>query len=665
MSPKRKHKNKDRKDSRPSSGSFGRRVGRREYGICLVLLAMTFVVYGQIRHHDFFEYDDGAYVSGNPQIQNGVTAAGLRWALTTGHASNWHPLTWISHMIDCDLYGITPGKHHLTSLWIHMANVLFLFFLLRRLTSSPWPSAFVAAVFAVHPLGAESVAWLSERKNVLSTFFWFLTMWVYISYTERPSTGRYLLVAGSLALGLMSKPMLVTAPLVLLLIDYWPLRRFEARPAVELAREKIPLLGLSAVSSVITILVQRGTAAADIESLPFAVRLVNAFVSYIKYIGLMVWPSGLAFFYPHPGHVLPFWQIAGSIAALLAGTWLALAAARKFPYVAVGWFWYVLTLIPVIGLVQVGRQAMADRYTYVPLIGLYILVAWGISDLTRKWEARKFGLGILGAAAILALMKCASAQAGHWRNSVAMYEHTVHVTNNNYLAHYNLGGAVFNQGNLDRAIHHFSEAVRIKPSYVRARLNLGRSLALQGKPDEAIAQYNEALRIEPDYADAHNNLGSVLARQGKLDEAIGHFSHVLKLAPNHLNALNNMGAAMLQKGNYAEAVAHYSRALAVDPNSAVVHYNLGLGLGRLGRYDEAVDQYTETLRLQPNYADAHYQLGLIHFNRGNLSRAEAHLTETLRLSPTHPSARAALEMIRSNPSLKNQPASPATPSAAP
>lgn len=551
------------------------------YAIAPVLLILTFVAFSQARHNDFFEYDDNQYVTNNPEVQHGITRESLAWAFTTGHASNWHPLTWISHMLDCRLYGLNPGGHHLTSLWIHMANVLFLFLLLRRMTSAVWPSAFVAAVFAVHPLAVESVAWVAERKNVLSTFFWFLTMWLHVSYAARPSPTRYLAVAVALALGLMAKPMLVTLPLVLLLADFWPLKRFESRSPRDLVVEKIPLLAISASSSWVTILVQRNYAAAAIETVELPLRISNAFVSYIKYIAFMLWPSGLTFFYPHPGPALPAWQAFGSAALLLAISAWVIFSARRFPYLAMGWFWYVVTLVPVIGIVQVGRQAMADRYTYVPLIGLYIAIAWGVKELVEKKKLPVMAPALAGIAILAVLMKCTWIQVSYWRTNVTLYEHSVRVTEKNYLAHFNLASALQSQGQTDQAIAHYSEAIRANPTYTKARLNLGRVYAQQGKYSDAIAQYTEALRIEPNYADAHNNLGSVLARQGKLDEAIGHFSQTLKIAPAHLNALNNMGAALLQKGKYAESASYFSEAVRLNPNFTEARNNLEMARSHL------------------------------------------------------------------------------------
>ncbi|OGH57453.1 MAG: hypothetical protein A3G34_04395 [Candidatus Lindowbacteria bacterium RIFCSPLOWO2_12_FULL_62_27] len=535
---------------------------------------LTLAAYWPIRHHDFFDYDDNQYVTNNPQVRAGLTAPGIAWAFTTGHASNWHPLTWLSHMLDCQMFDAAAGGHHLVSLAIHIANAILLFMVLHRMTAAVWQAAFVAALFAVHPLTVESVAWVAERKNVLSTFFWFLAVGAYASYAHRPGAVRYAAVAASLALGLMAKPMLVSVPLVLLMLDYWPLKRFESATVAALVREKIPLMLIAAGSCVVTLMVQKSYAAAAIDHVPLSLRLANAFVSYVKYIVLMFWPKGLTFFYPHPGNALPVWQVIGSVLVLALVTGLAVTEARRWPYLTVGWLWYVVTLIPVIGIVQVGRQAMADRYTYVPLIGVYMAIAWGVSDATRAWARRGTILSAAAAAILIALLFGTQKYVAQWKDTRTLYEYSVRVEPDNYLAHYNLGNQSLTEGNLDLAIRHYSETVRCVPNHTKGRLGLGKALVQKGRIDEAIAQYQAALLIEPNYADAHSNLGSALARQGKLDDAVRHFARTLQIAPTHLNALNNMGAALLQQGRFEESIRYLTEALRLNPDFADARNNL-------------------------------------------------------------------------------------------
>lgn len=492
------------------------------------------VVFWQSADHEFVNFDDELYVTRNSHVQAGLTYQGLVWALTTTHVGNWHPLTWLSHMLDCELYGLNPGGHHFTNLLLHIANTLLLFMVLKRMTGALRRSAFVAALFALHPLHVESVAWVAERKDVLSTFFWMLTMGVYVRYVERPGLNRYLLVLLSFALGLMAKPMLVTLPFVLLLLDYWPLGRFQFRQSSDdsnsqshesinfsnqrslifrLVLEKAPFFALAAVSGVVTFFVQQGGGAVrSLYVFPLDIRIANAMVSYVSYIEKMIWPHHLAVFYPHPG-MLPMWQIAGAGLLLVCISVLVVRAARRHPYLLTGWLWYLGTLVPVIGLVQVGSHAMADRYTYVPLIGLFIMIAWGSCDISERWRYRKIVLAISTGVLLCASMISTGSQVRYWQNSVALFEHTLDVTANNWLAHNNMGIALARRGKFDEAIAHYSETLRIKPDYAPAYSNLGIVFAVQEKAEEAIAHFRKALQINPDYTAARKNLEVALAVQ--------------------------------------------------------------------------------------------------------------------------------------------------------
>jgi Flp pilus assembly protein TadD len=539
-------------------------------------------------------------VKNNPHVQGAFSAANLTWAWTTTQAANWHPLTWLSLMLDTQLFGKGAWGYHLTNLLLHLANTLLLFGLLRRLTGATLRSALVAALFAVHPLHVESVAWVSERKDVLSTLFGFLTVWAYARYAEAPGLRRYLLVVLGLALSLMAKPMLVTLPFVLLLLDYWPMRRWRlagaasddgtpprsAVPAGWLLLEKLPLLVLSAASSAMTVWAQRhGRAIQELAGLPLPARLSNALVSYVDYLRQTIWPSDLALFYPHPGANLPAWQVAGAALLVLAVTALALWGGRRWPYLLVGWLWYVGTLVPVIGLVQVGFQARADRYTYVPLIGIFLMLSWGLTDLARRWHGRE----VLACAAGLALI-CFTAitwsQTRYWHDSVTLWNHTLEVTEGNFIAHNNLGEILTEQGKAAEATRHFREALRIRPDSKEAHNNLGIIFINQGEAAEAIWHLREAVRLEPAYSDAHNNLGIALVNQGKAAEATRHFREAVRLKPDNSKYHNNLGGILIRQGKRAEAIQHFREAVRLEPGSREATHNLRIALLDKGQQSE-------------------------------------------------------------------------------
>ena len=535
--------------------------------VCLVLILATSAVYGHVTGYGFVNLDDNLYVYENSNVQNGLTSDSMIWAFTTTHAANWHPLIWLSLMLDFELYGLDAGGYHLTNLLLHIANVLLVFFILKLMTGALWRSAFVATLFALHPLHVESVAWVTERKDVLSTLFWLLTMWAYLGYVERPGMRRYLLIIVAFTLGLMAKPMLVTLPFVLLLLDYWPLGRFQVgqsagaleataqgliksgQPmpsALSLVWEKIPLFALVAVSSVVTFLAEKGAGGlVHSDTLPISIRVANGLVSYVKYMGKMIWPHNLAIFYPHPGQGLPIWKAAGAGVLLLCISIVVVRGARRYPYLLVGWLWYIGTLVPVIGFVQVGSQAMADRFTYIPLIGLYIIIAWGVPEIVPRWPHRNLYLAMLSTTVLLFLMALTWKQVQYWKNGISLLEHTLEVTSNNWLCNYNLGTALDKEGRTDDAIKHYQEALRIKPDYAEAHNNLGIAFDKKGRIDDAINHYQEALRIEPDNAEAHNNLGIDLARKGNIDVAVKHFQKALQINPNFSYARANLKKALL------------------------------------------------------------------------------------------------------------------------
>jgi len=613
------------------------------------LAAVTLAVFWQVLDHDFTTfYDDGEYVTENRHVQSGLTRDAITWAFTSVHSANWHPLTWISHMLDCQLYGLNPEGHHLTSLLLHTANVVLLFLILARMTGSLWRSGFVAALFAIHPLHVESVAWISERKDILSTFFWMLTMLAYVRYAECPRFGRYALVVLLFALGLMAKPMLVTLPFVLLLLDYWPLGRFKSKGDAKdgpgwskLLLEKIPLLALSAASCAVTCLAQRrGGAVGSFEDFPSGVRIANALVAYMGYIVKTVWPRCLAVFYPHPEDTLPVWQVAGAGFLLICVSILAIRAGRRHPYLPVGWLWYLGTLVPVIGLVQVGGQAMADRYSYVPLIGLFIVIAWGIPDLLMRGAdnvpAAQRGTALLvipAGVTIAALMVCTWFQLAHWQNSITLFEHALTCTKSNYVAHDCLGLAFASQGKLDEAAAHYREALGIAPEYASAYNNLGVVLARQGKLEEAVKEYRQAIRVRPEFADAHYNLGKALALQGNLDDAVVHYLKALRTEPDNAEARNNLGNIWAEQGKTEKAKQEYRAAVRIDPRFARARISLASVLMSEGRIEEAEQECREAVRIAPDLAAGHYNLGVILQNQNRMDEAIQAYREAIRLRP--------------------------------
>ena len=564
--------------------------------VCLVLVLATSAVYWHVTGNDFILLDDNVYVYENPHIQNGLTSDSIIWAFTTTHAGLKIPLTWLSLMLDYELYGLDAGGYHLTNLLLHLANVLLLFLVFKLMTGGLWRSGFVAALFALHPLHVESVAWVAERKDVLSTFFWMLTLWAYFRYVLRPTVKRYLLILVPFVLGLLAKPMLVTLPFVLLLLDYWPLGRFQVgqstnapessvRPLIKsgqpmssvlsLVWEKIPLFILVAVSSAVTFLAEKSAGAlVHSETWPISIRIANGLVSYVKYLGKMIWPSHLAVFYPHPGYSLPIWKVAGACLLLLCISILVVRWARRYPYLVVGWLWYIGTLVPVVGFVQVGSQAMADRFTYIPLIGLYIIIAWGVPEIVPRRPHRNLYLAMLSTTLFLFLMVLTWKQVQYWKNGISLFEHTLEVTSNNWLCNYNLATALDKEGRTDDAIKHYQEALRIKPDYAEAHNNLGIALDRKGRIDDAIKHYQEALRIKPDNAEAHNNLGIDLDRKGRIDNAIKHYQEALRIEPDNAEAHNNLGIDLARKGNVDVAIRHFQKALQINPNFSYARANL-------------------------------------------------------------------------------------------
>jgi Flp pilus assembly protein TadD len=615
--------------------------------VCCLGLAIGFV-YAPVRSHEFVNFDDAQYVSENSQVAGGLTWPGVRWAFTTTHAGNWHPLTWISHMLDVEVHGLDAGGHHVTSALIHLANALLLFGLFHRLTGAVGRCAFVAAGFALHPLHVESVAWVAERKDVLSAFFGLLTLHAYVHFVRRPTASRYLLIATGFACALMSKPMPVTLPFIMLLLDIWPLARVGlARSASDgtdarrswrsLLVEKAPLFLMAAASSSVTLAVQHAAGAVrPLEALPAARRAANAALSYVSYVCAAVWPAGLAPLYPYPASIAA-WKVVAAALALAAVTALAVRRAGRRPYVLVGWLWYLGMLVPVIGLVQVGSQPQADRYTYLPLVGLLVAMAWTVREGIAAAVPGRRGIRILAvlaaSAAVTAWAVAARAQVLTWKDSVTLWEHTLRVTEDNHRAHNNLGHALARAGRTREAVAHYGEALRLRPGYPEAHNNLALALAGEGRLEDAIDHYRAALRGVPDYAEAHNNLGLALASQGRLDAAAAQLEQAVRVAPASPEAHNNLGSVLARRRQYDAAARHLREALRLAPDHAEAHENLALSLAEQGRASEAAGHYREALRSRPHSPRAHVGLGHLLVRQGQYAEAAAHYEAALRLAP--------------------------------
>ena len=644
---------------------------RRDHVIGVALAVAVLAVFGPALRYGFVDYDDPEYLLLNPHMQRGLTPESVAWAFTSLEQNNWHPLTWLSHLADVSLFGWRPGGHHLTSLLLHAANSVLLYFVLKRLTRAVWPSAFVAALFALHPMHVESVVWVSERKDVLSTLFWLLAMLAYARYAARPGAARYALVAALMALGLAAKPMLVTLPLVLLLLDAWPLGRLKSRADLgRLALEKAPLVVLSAVSSLVTLAAQQG-AMFYAQDMPLSLRLANAAVSCATYVARMFWPSGLAVLYPYPPEI-PAWQWAAAGATLAALTAAALMEGRRRPYLAVGWLWFLVTLVPVLGLVQVGLQSMADRYTYVPFIGLFIAVAWGAADAAAARLGVRRAAGPAAAVVLLACAALSARQVTFWQDSKTLFQRALDVTPDNALMEFNLGVILNDEGRRDEAVEHWLRAVRIAPRHAPALTNLGMALLERGLADKAIPYFEAALNVSPLVTEAHFGLGMAHARLGRTAEAIEEYHRTLRCDPRHAGAASNLGALLAYRGDVAagvalcrqavewqprnprlrgnlgllllamdrpeEALAHLEEAARREAGSAAAHVNLGLAMLRVRNLDGAAAAYAAALKIAPDLPDAHVGLGSVAWRRGDPAEAARGYREALRLDPDHPLA---------------------------
>ena len=627
----------------PGAAPVSHRDRRLEWCLYAALLLTILAVYGQVRHFDFVNFDDPEYVSGNNHIRAGLTWAGLQWAFTSTAAANWFPLTWISNMAAYQIFGLDSGWHHLINVLFHALASLLLLAALRRMTGAIWPSAFVAFVFALHPLHVESVAWVAERKDVLCAFFWCLTLWCYARYVSRPSAPSYAWVVLSFCGGLMSKSMIVTLPAVLLLLDFWPLRRTWRRA---LLWEKVPLLALAAGVSALTLFSQQqGHAVRSLTALPIGVRLANAAWTYVAYLGRMFWPAKLAVYYPYAHH-LPAWQLLLSAVVLAGVTALAVRWFRLRPYFAVGWFWYLGTLVPVIGLIQVGGQSSADRYTYLPTVGLTIVLAWGAVDVLKRYQdAAKLVAG----AAIVAVAVClvlAAIQTSYWANSGLLFQHAVAVTTGNYIADNNLADYYLTEMRTDEARAPVLEALRLNPNYPEAHVNLATILRRTGQMTESEREYQTAIALQPINGGAHSGYGALLLQEGRVGEAAGEFARVVELQPEDADGRYNLGRVLVAIGRFDQGVAQLNEAIRLRPDYADAHHSLAVALAGRGRLSEAVSEFQAEARIKPGDASVHNSLGMLLAAVGRLDEAIVEYSAALRIQPNLDAARRGLEAAK-------------------
>jgi protein O-mannosyl-transferase len=650
--------------------------------ICLTLALVTAALYWPMLHHPFINVDDEQYITSNSHVQAGLTWPGIIWAFKNTEAANWHPLTWISHMLDCQLFGLNPEGHHLTSLLFHVANTLLLFLWLNQMTGALWRSALVAALFAWHPLRVESVAWAAERKDVLSAFFWMLALIAYTRYARESrvqspkSRVFYGLSLLAFACGLMSKPMVVTLPFVLLLLDFWPLERFsrftfhvsrsektsppinreQTESAARLIGEKLPYFALALAGCVVTFLIQKsGGAVWSSTVLPFHARVGNALLAWVRYLSKTFWPADLAIIYPYPRH----WPVVAVIgAALLLALWsgLFLWRVRQNPYLPAGWFWFFGTLVPAIGLVQVGSQSMADRYTYLPSIGLFILIVWDLNDfLNCRPQGRKMAM-LVGSLALAGCLVCTAIQLNYWQNSIKLLRHAIEVTTDNYVACNFLGRALDDAGKSGESLPWYEASVRIESHYPQAQFNLGMAWLNRGWPEKACEPLAAAVRLAPDNAGARFYFGLALMDDGKLDDAVAQFNEALRLDPNLAGAQGKLALVYIKQGKTTEAIPHFAETVRLLPNDAEARFNLGLALLDNHRPAEAAVQFSEELRLTPDATKAHFRLAQALQQQNQPAGAVEHYREALRLTPAFPEAKAALdEILSTHPNLKTGP----------
>lgn len=615
-------------------------------GLSVLLMAAVAACYGQVRGHSFVDFDDPQYITENPYLRGDMGARSIAWAFTTGYFGNWHPLTWLSYMADIATFGINAGGHLIVNIILHALTSALVLLVFSRMTGSVWRSAFVAGAFALHPLHVESVAWVSERKDVLSGLFAILTIGAYVEYARKPRIAWYAAVLTCFALGLLSKPMLVTLAFVLALLNYWPLRRFEtSRPRAfrTVVLELVPLLGMAIAVGIVTIVVQeRGGAMRAADAIPLSMRISNAIVSYGNYLAQSIWPAKLAAYYPYPDS-LPMLKVVTAGAVLIAITAIVVALGRQRRHLVVGWLWFLGMLVPVIGIIQVGEQARADRYMYLPLIGLAIMAAWSLPDLGGQQNAlpRRI-VGVICLAVLVVLSVLTWKQVGHWENTATLYQHTLKVTQRNSFAHFGLGRWWLVRGELDRAEDHLRQAIAYKPDHADALTNLGLVLENKGALAEAEAAYRQALAIKPASAEALSNLGNVVARGGRFDEAVSLYQQAIQLGPSAYKLHANLGEILLSAGRADEAIASFETALRIRPDLVPARVRLANILYMQDQIEEAIAQYEQALRYNPHEFEAHNNAGVALMRVGRFLQASDHFMQALRIKPDYAPARANL-----------------------
>lgn len=615
--------------------------------ICVALLILIAAAFAQVRAFEFVNYDDFQYVVNNPHVRAGLTVPSISWALTSSYEGNWAPLTWLSYMLGCQIYGVESGWHHLTNVFLLAITVVILFRVLHEMTGAMWRSAFVALVLALHPMHVEAVAWIAERKEVLAGVFWMLTLWTYVRYCRRPGVARYLLVAAAFLCGILSKPMVVPLPFALLLVDVWPLGRWPEISAARLLLEKLPLFGMAAAASVITLLTQASAGAvAAANSVPLGLRLENAVLSYAVYIGKFFLPTRISVIYPYPQQ-LSLWQVAGAGLVLASLSAIAIFQIRRRPYLFTGWFWFVGALLPVIQIVQVGMEPRANRYTYVPYIGLSMMLAWGATEFLSGRTWGRAALPALGAIAALCLFIATFYNLAYWRNSEALFEHAIEVTSDNWVAHLRFSQILLDEGRPGDAIPHLRETLRLRPNLPEAHVNLGAALSKLGEFAAAEKEYRTALSLHPGDADAQEGIGIVATEQGRFNEALPYLAGAARLRPNDADAHYNLGRAYGLAGRTAEAIAEFARTVALQPDNAQAHFNLGTALAAQDRLAEASEHFSIAVRLDPTDINARFNLGSALGSMGRLDEAITQFEAVLRLNPGFEPARGALDYTRS------------------
>lgn len=624
-------------------------IKRTELLIFLILIVSISAVYSQVMHYGFISFDDYQYICTNHHVQKGITLETILWAFTSSHASNWHPITWLSHMMDVSLFGMQAGMHHLINVIFHLLNSILLFLVFRKTTDKVWQSLAVAVLFALHPVHVESVAWVSERKDVLSTFFWMLTMLAYVRYVRSANVKRYLFVLLFFSLGLMSKPMLVTLPFVLLLMDYWPLKRFtlDARnsrhvrsklPFIHLVVEKMPLFILAATSSIITFLVQKsGKAVVTFADFSFGERFANVVTSYVGYIWKMIWPYNLAIYYPYPASFSTL-NFTASILLLLIITIIIVKFCTTHPYLITGWFWYLGTLVPVIGLVKVGSQAMADRYTYVPFIGLFVITAWSIPNLIKKGKYRNQVVALSSICIVLCYLISSWIQVRYWKNSIELYKHALSVTENNVAVLNNLGIDLMKQKEFKQSLNYLKKAEKIDPNLSFIWINIGNTLMEMGQHDDALSYFFKAIEKESNNIGAYRKIGLTLQHLGQFDKAESYLKKAIQLDPGSAIGHADISLLYLNHGKMDKAINHIRKAYEVAPQYYEINYNYGLIMEKIGNTEKAMAHYYKTLEGNPDHVEAHINLGSILARKKMIQQALSHFSKAVHIQPDNAQA---------------------------